>query len=271
MKNIISVDLEDYYCDLPISRWNDFEPRIEEPTNFLLDIFKKYKIVATFFVVGAIAEKFPELIEKIVSDGHEISSHSYSHSDIRQLNEKEFQTDIQKSIKSLEHFSKEKICGFRAPLFSIGKKNLWALRILKKYFNYDSSLFPVRTPLYGVPDGQRFPYHMSKDNPFEIDNEQNFLEIPPSTLNFPFYGNLPIAGGFYLRFFPLFLIKYGIKKLNKKNIPAMLYIHPKDFDDGWPKIPEYTWHYYWNRGSTKQKFESLLKSFTFSSVRDTFF
>jgi len=271
MKNIISVDLEDYYCDLPISRWVDFEPRIEKSTLFLLDSFKKYNIQATFFVVGAIAEKFPSLVEKIVSDGHEISSHSYSHSDLRKLSKQDFELDVDKSVKTLHHFSKEKVLGFRAPLFSIEKRNIWTIQILKNFFSYDSSLFPVRTPLYGVPNGQRFPYHMSESDPFEIDDSQNFLEIPPSTLNLPLYGNLPIAGGFYLRLFPSFLIKYSINKLNKQKIPAMLYIHPKDFDDNWPKIPEYSWHYYWNRGTTKQKFESLLKSFTFTSVREIFF
>jgi len=133
---------------------------------------------------------------------------------------------------------------------------------------YDSSVFPVKTPLYGIPNAPRYPYFLTDEHPFKDYNSGDFLEIPLATLRVPMIGNIPIAGGFYLRFLPTTLIKFGIKKMNDKNQPAMFYIHPKDLDPGFPKISEYTWHYYWGLKHAEKKFESILKKFKFSSVQE---
>ena len=128
----MSVDLEDHFCDLPISSWKNFESRVVSNTNRILDLFEKYNASATFFTLGYIAETHPELIEKIVSKGHEIASHSYAHLDIRTSNKTEFENDLNKSLSILSKISNEKILGFRAPWFSITKDNLWVFDVLKK-------------------------------------------------------------------------------------------------------------------------------------------
>ena len=270
MQNMMSVDLEDYYCDLPFETWKNHPSRVVEITNLILKLFEKYNVSATFFTVGFIAEKHPELIEHIISKGHEISSHSFSHQDIRKLNPDEFELDLVKSIKSIEHVSKEKVLGFRAPFFSVNKKTLWVINKLQKHLKYDSSIFPTRTPLYGIPDAPRHPYFTSDLNPLIEDDNSDFLEIPLATLRLPILGNIPIAGGFHLRFLPLTIINSGIKKLNKSKTSTMCYIHPKDLDPYTPRLPQYNWTYYWRLESGFKKFESLLKNFSFSSVRDVF-
>ena len=118
----MSVDLEDHFCDLPFSMWENFESRVVSNTKTLLDLFEKYNANATFFTLGYIAEKHPELIEEIISKGHEIASHSYSHLNINTTTKEEFESDLDKSLKILSKLSNEKILGFRAPWFAITKK-----------------------------------------------------------------------------------------------------------------------------------------------------
>lgn len=270
MKNLMSVDLEDYFCDLPFSEWPNYPSRIIETTDILLELFEKYDVSATFFTLGYIADNYPQLIERIVSLGHEIASHSYSHIDLRKTPKNQLESDLKKSVSSLEKISGDKIKGFRAPFFSVTKQNLDVFQILKKYFKYDSSIFPVKTPLYGIPDASRFSYRFSSEDPLNNNPDGDMLEIPPATLKIPIYGNLPIAGGFYFRFLPVFLIKHGIRKLNKIKQPAMCYIHPKDLDKNMPRIDKYNWNYYYNLKNGKKNFESILKNFKFCSVRDMY-
>lgn len=265
---MMSVDLEDYYCDLPFSTWHLYESRVVKNTRFILNLFEKYKVTATFFTLGYIAEKHPELIEEVKSKGHEISSHGYSHTDLRKMTMESFESDLIKSLEILRKISGEKILGFRAPFFSINKQNFWVFDILKKYLKYDSSVFPVKTPLYGLPSAPRHTYKMSDKDPLKEDSESKFIEIPLATLHLPLIGNIPIAGGFHMRFLPYNLLKLGIKKLNKCGFPAMCYIHPRDIDPKIPRIQQYAWHYYWGLDHSYKKFESLLKNFKFSSVRE---
>jgi len=268
MKNIMSIDLEDYYCDLPFSTWNNYENRVIRNTQVILDLFEKYKVNATFFTLGFIAEKYPELIEKIKSQGHEIASHGYSHTDLRKMTKESFEADLSKSLSILEKISGEKILGFRAPFFSITTKNFWVFDILKKYLKYDSSIFPVKTSRYGIRGALTHPYFMSNKNPLSEDKNGSFLEIPPTVLKLSFLGKLPVAGGFFLRLLPYVFLKLGIRKMNKDGHPAMFYLHPRDLDVGLPRIKEYSWDYYWGINSASKKFESLLKNFEFSSVRE---
>lgn len=268
-RNIMTVDLEDYFCDLDYTVWPSYPTKIIETTRTILNLFNKYKVTATFFTVGYFAERFPELIEEIVKNGHEIGSHSHTHLDIRKSNREIFEDDLKESIRALEKASNEKVLGFRAPFFSIDKERSWAIKIMRKYIKYDSSIFPVRTPLYGIPDAPRNIYRPSEQNFLENDESGDFVELPPSTFHVPLIGNIPIAGGFHLRFLPYFFIKMGIEKINKNNDFAICYIHPKDLDEKMPKIPSYGWHYYYGLKTAKQKFEKLLKDFKFDSVRNT--
>jgi len=268
MKNIMSIDLEDYYCDLPFSTWDRYENRVIKNTERILDLFEKYKVTATFFTLGYIAEKFPQLIEKIKSLGHEIASHGYSHTDLRTMTKENFESDLLKSLSILEKISGDKILGFRAPFFSISKDNFWAFEIMKKHLRYDSSIFPVKTSRYGISNAPTHPYFISENNPLEENVNGNFLEIPPAILKIPIVGKVPISGGFFLRFLPYMFIKWGIKQMNKKGYPAMCYLHPRDLDTDMPRIKEYSWDYYWGTNHAQKKFESLLNDFEFSSVQE---
>jgi len=264
--NIMSVDLEDYFCDLPFSTWPKYESRLLQTTQTLLDLFEKHEVKATFFVLGYLAEKFPALIKKIHEGGHEIASHSYSHPDLRKITKVEFENDFLKSLQIIEKITNEKVLGFRAPFFSINKKNFWVFDVLRKYIKYDSSVFPVKTPLYGMPHAPRGIYHPALNDATKNDNNQKFVEVPPSTFRILGY-NIPIAGGFYFRFFPYFFIKKGFKKINKEKKPIIFYIHPKDLDPEMPRIHDYSWHYYYGKRNLVKKFERLLQDFKFTTAK----
>ena len=268
IKNILSVDFEDYFCDLPFIRWDEYENRVVKTTPVLLELFSKYKVKATFFVVGYFAEKFPKLINEIQEEGHEIGSHSFSHIDLRKTSKIEIEKDLIKSFDVLENVTGEKVIGFRAPFFSIDTNNSWVLSFLRKHVKYDSSIFPVKTSLYGVPNAPRQIYHPSQKSFLENDENEEFVEIPLLTNRILSCYNLPVAGGFYFRALPYFLISQGIKKFNHNNKPTMLYFHPKDLDKNMPKIKEYSWHYYYGKRNIIAKFEKLLDNFEFTSAKD---
>ncbi len=263
----MSVDLEDHFCDLPFSSWKNFESRVVVNTNRLLDLFEKYNTSATFFTLGYIAEVHPELIEKIVSKGHEIASHSYTHLDIRNANKTEFENDLDRSLNVLSKIANEKILGFRAPWFSITKDSLWVFEILRKKLRYDSSIYPAEFH-YGFGNSIRHPYEISLDNPLVSKSGSNFFEIPMCTLKNSILGNIPVAGGIYLRFLPVQFLKNGIKNMNKKGYPATCYIHPQDLDYNRPRLDGLSWHNFVGLKQSKNKLESLLKNFKFYSVRE---
>jgi len=268
MKNILSVDFEDYFCDLPFATWNGYENRVVETTPILLELFSKYNVKSTFFIVGYFAEKFPKLINEIQEHGHEIASHSFSHIDLRKTPKIEAEKDIAKSFDVLENVTGEKVLGFRAPFFSIDTKNSWIFSFLRKHLKYDSSIFPIKSPSYGIPNAPREIYHPSQENFLENDENEEFIEIPLLANRILSCYNLPVAGGFYFRALPYFLISQGIKKFNHNNRPAMLYFHPKDLDKNMPKIKEYSWHYYYGKRNIITKFTKLLNDFEFTSARD---
>lgn len=264
----MSIDFEDYFCDLPFSKWVNYKNRVMETTPLLLDLFSKYRVRATFFVVGYIAEKFPKLINEIQEHGHEIASHSYSHLDLRRGERNDVEKDIVKSFKIIEDVTGTKVKGFRAPFFSINNTNPWVFHLLRKHVKYDSSVFPVKSPLYGVPDAPRTIYRPSKNNFKEHDDGEDLIEIPPLTYRVLSFYNLPIAGGFYFRALPYSLIARGIRKFSRYKAPAVLYFHPKDLDNNMPRIDEYSWHYYYGKKGILNKFEKLLKDFEFTSIQD---
>ena len=268
LKNIMSVDLEDFFCDLPFDTWSQYESRVMKSTNKILALFEKYEIKATFFTLGYIAEKFPDLVKDIDDRGHEIASHGYAHLDIRKITKEEFENDLKKSIQILEKIIGKKILGFRAPYFSIDKKSFWAMEILSKYFKYDSSIFPVKTPMYGIKNAPRNIYKPNLTNPSVIDLKSKLIEIPMATHRIPIIGNIPIAGGFHLRFLPYFYIKYGLNKINENNNSFIFYIHPKDLDPEMPKINRYAWHYYHNLSGATRKFKKILEDFEFCTIKE---
>jgi polysaccharide deacetylase family protein (PEP-CTERM system associated) len=267
MLNILQVDVEDWYCDLDTGEWDKYEPRVVKATERILSILNETGNRATFFILGFVAERFPEVVKKIDSEGHEVASHGYSHRRIMDQTPEEFKEDVRRSIDVLEKIAGKKVRGYRAPQFTVVKETLWALEILKREgLEYDSSVFPVKTPLYGIPDSPLFPYRVESDMSTSGDD---FLEIPLSVYKIPLLGkNIPVAGGFYLRFFPYFFIRHALKKLNRQGNVAICYIHPWDLDPGKPRIDSLHWYHYYRLKSTEQKFRRLMQDFKFISTRE---
>src|SRR3989344_9470415 len=151
MKNILTVDVEEWYCDLKPSEWGKHEDRVVEATRAILKMLRETRNKATFFVLGYVAKKHPGLVKEIKMDGHETASHGYWHRRINDQTKEEFENDILKSIKVIENAAGQKIKGYRAPQFTISYETSYALSLLKKHgLKYDSSIFPAKTPLYGV-------------------------------------------------------------------------------------------------------------------------
>ena len=270
LTNILTIDVEDWYMDTDISTWDSYEDRVVQSTQKILNMLDETNNKATFFVVGYVAEHFPGSVEEIKDKGHEIATHGYSHTSIKKQTPSEFEKDLLKSIKILEDLTKDKIWGHRACEFSISEKTSWVIDILKKKgLKYDSSIFPIKTHLYSVPDAPLFPYHISSSNIKRDTPEESFLEFPLSVYKSPvIHKNIPTAGGFYLRLFPYWFIKHAIRKINKIGQPAIFYIHPWEFDPKQPRIEELKRYHYYNLSNTEKKFRKLLKDFKFISVRE---
>jgi polysaccharide deacetylase family protein (PEP-CTERM system associated) len=270
MINALSIDLEFWYSGVPYSDYlsDEAEEQIEEAVIPLLNLLNKYNTYATFFVLGIVAEKFPSLIKMIYEYGHEISSHSYSHKRLCLSNERLFENEIKKSIELLKSITGKKPIGFRAPSFSIDNSTRWAFEILKKYgFKYDSSIFPIKTRLYGVPDAPLEPYAPSMEDITKIDKSGEIVEFPLSVIKV--IKNIPISGGYYFRILPFWFLKTAITKINRER-PVVIYIHPWETYPETPRLnlpfPQNFIAYYGIRSSLK-KFEKLLQTFYFSPIR----
>ena len=266
--NIMQIDVEDWYSDLNIQNWNHYEDRVVQNTEKILSLLKKHNVQATFFVLGYVAEHFPDLVGKIKDDDHEVASHGYSHIPITKQSRIEFEKDLKDSLRALEHISGVRIFGYRAPQFSIVEETSWAIDILRKHgLKYDSSIFPVKTHLYGIPDAPLFPYHITSIDPKKDDPMSDFFEIPLSVYRIiGINKNIPIAGGFYLRLFPYWFISHAIKKINKTNHPAVCYLHPWEIDPKQPRINSLKWFHYYRLNNTEKQFSKLLKDFKFATT-----
>jgi polysaccharide deacetylase family protein (PEP-CTERM system associated) len=272
MINVLTIDVEDWYMDIDIKYWGSYEDRVAQSTRKALDILDETNAKATFFVLGYVAEHFPELVEDIRRRGHEIATHGYSHKPITRQSPPEFEEDLLKSIGILERITGERVLGHRASNFTVMERTSWAIDIMKRDgLRYDSSVFPVRTHTYGVPDAPLFPYRISSSN-IKVDAPgEGFLELPLSVYRIPMIRkNIPIAGGFYLRFFPYSFIRHGIKKINNLNQPAICYLHPWELDPEQPKLRSLGWTHYRGLAKTEGKFRKLLEDFKFTSIKEAF-
>jgi polysaccharide deacetylase family protein (PEP-CTERM system associated) len=261
MKNIMTVDLEDWYTDTDFREWNLYEDRISSSTHSLLSILEKGNASATFFVMGYMADRFPELIKEIAGKGHEIAIHGYNHQQIYNQTSDEFEKGILYSLEILNEIINKKIIGFRAPQFSLIAETRWAIPIIAKYFRYDSSIVPAKTPLYGIPDSPRIPYKIL------VGDEISLMEFPMATYEVPILKNrFPVAGGFYLRLFPYKFNKYFIKSMNKNKAPAVCYIHPWELDTDAPRLSSFKWYRKYNLHHTSDALTNLVRDFNFQSI-----
>ena len=266
MLNALTIDLEDWYQGLTstcqrVDRWPSYEDRVVESTHRLLDILAQAGVKATFFVLGYVADQFPELIRQVADAGHEIGLHSYHHQQVYRITPDEFRADVAQGREAVEKASRRQVVGYRAPMFSINCSALWALEVLREMgFRYDSSVFPTRNMLYGFPHAPRFPYR-----PFE---NGTFVEFPLSTVRILGI-NWPVAGGFYLRLLPYPILRYGLQRINRGGNPAIIYLHPWDLDTDQPRpnptLRERFTHYY-NLRRTEAKLKALLRDFHFGPL-----
>ncbi|MFZ5864926.1 MAG: polysaccharide deacetylase family protein [Thermodesulfobacteriota bacterium] len=242
-----------------------------ESTRSLLDLFKKRGVKATFFVLGYVAETFPDLIRRIDAEGHEVAAHGYTHTPLRDLTREKFEEELDKTVGLLTRIVRKRIHGFRAPEFSITKNTLWALDTLVEYgFTYDSSIMPLASSRYGI-DG--FPLGPSRVH----FGESSILEVPPSTVHL-LGRRIPAAGGRYLRLLPYQAIRGAVRQVNREVGPYVLYLHPYELSaerltcGAFPgTVPsaqawktEFLWN--WRRESIRGKLLKLLDEFRFSPV-----
>jgi polysaccharide deacetylase family protein (PEP-CTERM system associated) len=268
---ILSVDVEDYYhveafADrIDRQQWDRYPSRVEANTCKLLDLFDECGVKGTFFILGWVAERYPRLVIEIVRRGHEPACHSYWHRRVFTLSEDEFRDDTRRAKDCIEQATGARVYGYRAPSFSITKESLWALGVLAELgFRYDSSIFPIRHDLYGMEEVPR--------TAFLVETSRGSLaEFPMTT--FRFGGrNLPVGGGGYLRIFPLWLTRLGVRKARDQGVPLISYAHPWEVD---PQQPRMTGRltsrlrHYTNLRKTEQRLRKLTALVRFSSFRDS--
>lgn len=269
--NAMTVDVEDFFhvsaFDSIISpeQWQEYQPRVDGNTRRLLDIFAEKGIKSTFFVLGWVAERYPELIKEIHKQGHEVASHGYAHRRATEQTREVFQQDVKRSKDHLEDLLGEKLTGYRAPSFSISYDNEWAFEVLAELgFKYSSSTYPVKHDLYGTPDWPRFAYK----------RPEGIVEIPIPTLKL-MGKQIPIGGGGYFRLYPYKVTQKLVSKyLHDEKQPYSFYFHPWEIDAEQPRLRNAPWksrfRHYVNLHRTEGKLIRLLDDFSWSTMRDVY-
>ena len=267
--NAMSVDVEDYFHVsvfdglVPRHRWNDLESRVCANTDRLLGIFDEAGIKATFFVLGWVAERFPELVARIAGLGHEIASHGYAHRLVYDQTPDAFREDVRRAKVLLEQAGGCKVGGYRAPSYSITPRSLWALDILIEEGHwYDASIFPIVHDRYGIPVSARHAYEVRRP-------AGTLMELPGSTVRLGPV-NLPVGGGGYFRILPYSWTQWGIARLNRERHAAVFYLHPWEIDANQPRLAAGAlgrFRHYRNLDQTERRLRRLLRDFHFGPVR----
>jgi len=265
VKNILSIDVEEMFHP-SIRQYREQNQSYRTPYNIspILKLLKEQNVKATFFIVGEIAEKFPEIVKMIIEEDHEIAFHGWTHQPLWRLTYESFRKEIYAFKKRYPTCK-----GYRAPSFSLSNETRWAIKALdEEGFQYDSSVFPSWTPLYGVYSAPTKPYKPSLDDiSRENGDSLRVLEFPLAVCNFLGL-KVPISGGFWLRFWHIDLIKRCIRNLNKEGYPAVVYVHNWELDPEIPKVEFDTFvnfATYHNLTNIKQKILLLLKNMPFVS------
>ncbi len=235
--NALTIDVEDYFqvsAFAPYIRrdeWEARECRVERNVNRILDLLAEREVKATFFTLGWVAERYPQVVRRIVAEGHELASHGYGHERASDLSETAFMADITRAKGLLEDIGGQAVRGYRAPSFSIGTGNLWAFDALARSgHTYSSSIYPIKHDHYGMPDSPRFAYRVGSVG-------SGLLEVPVTTLRV-MNRNLPSSGGGYFRLLPYALSRWMIGTVNREDRQsAIFYFHPWEIDAGQPRVP----------------------------------
>jgi polysaccharide deacetylase family protein (PEP-CTERM system associated) len=267
--NAMSIDVEDYFHVsvfdglVPRSAWAGMESRVVGNTRRLLDLFDEFHVRSTFFVLGWVGERHPQLVHEIAARGHEVASHGYAHRLIYDQTSSAFRDDVRKAKNILEDASGGPVVGYRAPSYSITPRSLWALDVLvEEGYRYDSSIFPIRHDRYGIPVSARHPYPVRRGG-------KTIFEVPGSTTQLgPL--NLPVAGGGYFRILPYWWTRWGIARINRlEQRPAVFYLHPWEIDPEQPRLRAGAlgrFRHYRHLDQTEGRLRQLLTDFRFDTV-----
>lgn len=269
--NALTIDVEDYFQVSALASvirpedWEKRECRVEGNVDHILKMLDSFGVRATFFTLGWIAERYPQLVRRIVEGGHEIASHGYAHQRASDQTEETFLADIVVAKRVLEDISGEQVLGYRAPSFSIGASNSWALKAIEKAgYAYSSSVYPVKHDHYGWQGAPRFAFRPSA----------GLLEIPISTVHF-WNRNWPAGGGGYFRLFPYVLSRWALGRVNSADLqPAMFYFHPWEIDPGQPRVHNLAYktrfRHYVNLDRMEGRLRRLLADFSWGRADSIF-
>jgi polysaccharide deacetylase family protein (PEP-CTERM system associated) len=265
--NALTIDVEDYFhveafADTIDRRdWAVQPRRVAQNTNKLLDMLGEAAVTGTFFMLGWAAERHPELVHRIVAEGHELASHGSDHRRLDQQSRDQFRCDVRRSKRLLEDIAGAAVVGYRAPTFSIGHRTQWAHAILaEEGFRYSSSIYPIAHDLYGEPTAPRRPFQPLP----------GFIEIPLTTYRILGH-NLPSAGGGYFRLFPYAIAREALRRSRKQlGTPCIFYVHPWEIDPDQPRQSRASrlsrFRHYVNLHRTEERLRRLLHDFSWSRV-----
>lgn len=271
IRNAMSIDVEDYFqvsAFAPyIQRgdWDRRECRVQRNVGRILDLLDARGVKATFFTLGWIAQRYPQLVRDIVARGHELASHGYGHERASDLTPQAFRQDILSAKQLLEDLGGVAVNGYRAPSFSIGESNLWAFDVLADCgYRYSSSVYPIQHDHYGMPDSPRFAYEV----------RPGLIEVPVTTLRFR-GRNYPSSGGGWFRLLPYGVTRWMIERFNRiEGRSAVFYFHPWEIDPEQPRIEgidaKTRFRHYVNIGRTEVRIAQLLADFEWARMDELF-
>jgi polysaccharide deacetylase family protein (PEP-CTERM system associated) len=268
--NCLTVDVEEHFhvsaFDTPElrCRWDALESRVERNTAVMLDLLAAHETQATFFILGYVAERHPNLVRAIAAAGHEVASHGYAHEMVTTQTADHFREDVRRARGILGNLTGQEIAGYRAPSFTITRRTLWALPILAEEGHaYDSSIVPVVHDRYGLPGAPATPYRLET-------SAGVLYEIPPSTVGLG-PTRVPVGGGGYLRLYPFPLFRWLLDRASRAGVPLVLYVHPWELDPDQPRLPASLvsrFRQYRNLHCTKERLGHLLSNRRFAPIRD---
>ena len=272
-RNAMTVDVEDYFqvsaFEPYIDRaaWDDKECRVERNVDRILELFDEHDVKATFFTLGWIAQRFPQMTRRLVEQGHELASHGWSHVRVTQQNPDQFREDVVRTKALLEDLSGQEIIGYRAASYSIGADNLWALDVLQETgHRYSSSIYPIKHDLYGMPDAPRFAF-----KPGETD----FTEFPVTTVRFG-ARNFPCGGGGWFRLVPYAGMRWAMRRVNSHDRESVIfYFHPWEIDPAQPRqagiSAKTRFRHYLNLARMESRLNRLLGDFSWGRMDEVMY
>ena len=269
IRNALTIDVEDYFQvsafapHIDRAAWDQLPCRVERNVDTILALLSEHGARATWFTLGWIAERYPDVVRRIVEQGHELASHGYGHLRASQQSPQEFSQDIMRAKRLLEDIGGVPVIGYRAPSFSIGRENLWALECLKDAgYRYSSSVYPIHHDHYGMPEAPRFAFYP--------ESGRGLLELPVTTVRI-FNRNLPAGGGGYFRLLPYSVSRWCLKRVNAVDRqPCIFYFHPWEIDPDQPRQRGISlktrFRHYVNLAAMERRIRALCKDFEWDRV-----